>query len=164
MKKTIKINGIGEIEKYCQNVLRQTTADIRDELTQEAFDAIVAFYESYSPKIYRRHYFNFLEHSFKKYYKNPHNQIYYGGVQLTPETLRNCYQDDTREVFDTVYSGYHGPANMIGYGWESIGETPMAFSIVPKQMVPSPRQRIIDKKKYIEQHLQDYIDNAQKKV
>ena len=71
------------LKTYSKTVCRIAVGKIRDELTEEARTAIELFYESYSPVYYNRHYENFRKRSFKKYYANPHNQVYYGGVQLT---------------------------------------------------------------------------------
>lgn len=164
-KSKIDISGLEDyIKKKVQEIGRITAGKIRDDLTEEAKIAIQAFYDDYSPKYYHRHYYNFKKNSFKKYYANPHNKIYYGGVELTPEALDDLYQDNTEQVFDSVYAGFHGVASMIGEGYYSIGQTPQKFALVPRRMSPSPMQRLLDKRDYIEKNIQDYLDYAQSKV
>lgn len=137
-----------DLTKYMQNVLSGTAAKIRDDLTEEAFNSIKFFYASYTPSYYKRHYYNFLNKSFKKYYANPHNVIYRGGVQLTPEEMDDIYQDPTYEVFDSVYAGFHGVSSMF--------YAPYSFSVTPV-MEPSPMQRILDRRDYIVSHIDDYV-------
>ena len=117
---SVNISGLKDyLERYAKEVGHLTAADIRDELTDTAFYAIVRFYEDYSPTSYKRHYYNFLEKSFRKYYSNAHGTIYRGGVELTPQLMDNIYQSSsgysdsqiTEQVFDTVYAGFHGVAS-----------------------------------------------------
>ena len=175
VKVKIDISGLEKkLNKYVQNVCRVAAGKIRDDLNEEAITAIAKFYTSYSPKHYKRHYYNFMDNSFQKYYANPHNKIYYGGVKLTPELMDDIYQADTQQVFDTVYAGFHGPASMIGignshpdiYGVEKFYNHPLGdYTInVPARMWPSPMQRLLDKKNEIIYNIQDYIDYASKKV
>ena len=161
------------IKKYTKDVMRVTAGKIRDDLTEEAFTSIVKFYTSYSPKYYHRHYYNFMENSFKKYYANPHSKIYYGGVELTPEAMDNIYQDSTEEVFESVYAGFHGPASMIGGGYATnLGIEPRFFHQssgkytynIPERMKPSPIESLYIKQNEIENNIQDYIDYAQSRV
>lgn len=152
-----------EVRQYVNKVLSSTAGKIRDDLTEEAFNSIAYFYTSYPPKYYHRHYYNFMEHSFEKYYSNPHNKIFRGGVKLTPEKLDDLYQDPSYEVFDTVYSGFHGPASAITHGYSSIGEKPKDFSPVPK-MEPSPMERILARRDYIVEHIDSYIEYGKNKA
>lgn len=146
-----------DLKKYCGKVLSSAAGKIRDELTEEAFNAIVYFYTSWAPKYYRRHYYNFLEKSFEKYYSNPHGTIYRGGVKLTPEEMDDIYQhpkndpdyDIVQEVFDSVYAGFHGVSSMF--------VNPYTFTVTPV-MDPSPMERIYARRDYIERHIDEYID------
>lgn len=81
----------------------------RDDFNKAAQEAIEAFYDDYSPIKYRRHYYNFRENSFEKYYKNPHGQIVRGGIQFTPDSLDDIYKLDSTLVFSLVIEeGAHG--------------------------------------------------------
>lgn len=150
------------IKDYANNVARNVAGQIRDDLFDEAKLAIEAFYNSYSPKYYRRHYYNFYNKSFKKYYSNAHCTIYRGGVELTPELMDDIYQDPVQEVFDTVFiAGLHGPAGAITFGYDQISEEPKFFTPVRSNAgTVSPYKRIMDKRDYIIDHIQDYIDAA----
>lgn len=135
--------------KYAHRVCSATAGKIRDDLFKEAKSAILAFYQSYNPNYYHRHYYNFEKNSFRKYYSNKHNTIFYGGVELTPQNLDSVYQDNTQEVFDTVFEGFHGPAGMF--------YTPKTFSLIPPRMIPSPRQRLLNKQEEIMKKKGNYI-------
>ena len=101
-----------DLKDYSNQFIRGVVEEVKNELTETAFNAITRFYTSWTPKSYNRHYFNFMNYSFKGYYKNPHNSIVRGGVELTPYRMRNIYEDPTQEVFDLVYHGYHGMASI----------------------------------------------------
>lgn len=137
-----------DLKKYIGNVLSGAAGRIRDDLTEEAFNSIVQFYTSYTPVSYHRHYYNFMEKSFEKYYSNPHGKIYRGGVRLTPEMMDDIYQDSTQEVFDSVYAGFHGVSSMF--------ETPKSFTVTPV-MSPSPMEKVLERRDYIAMHIDDYI-------
>lgn len=112
--------------KFCKNI----ATIVRDELTNTTMNAIAYFYTSWTPKTYERHYYNFMDYSFKKYYANPHNSIIRGGVELTPYRMKNIYEDPVSEVFDLVYHGFHGASAAIN------GNSPI--------MKPHPLDRIIN--------------------
>lgn len=154
------------LEKYTKEVGRIAAANIRDELTETAFNAIVQFYEDYSPKSYQRHYYNFLEKSFRKYYSNAHGNIFRGGVEFTPQLMDDIYQSSkgysssqvTEQVFDTVYAGFHGVASTQIY---PPGTEPR---VIPHVMSPSPMELIMNKRDDIENNLDKYIQKAQSKI
>lgn len=152
-----------DLKKYFGNLLAGAAGKIRDDLTQEAFNSMASFYTDWAPRYYKRHYYNFMENSFKKYYSNPHGTIYRGGVKLTPENMDNIYQkrkdmspqEATYEVFETVYHGFHGMASMF--------VSPHSFKVTPV-MVPSPLERIKAKRDYIADHLDEYIEYGRKRA
>lgn len=113
-KAKIQINNKlkGDLKEYTNQFIRGIVEEVKNELTETALNAITRFYTSWTPKYYNRHYFNFLQYSFKSYYKNPHNTIIRGGVELTPNRMRDIYEDSTQEVFDLVYHGFHGMAGI----------------------------------------------------
>lgn len=145
-----------EIEKmindYGKKVCSKMAGLIRDELTETAQNAIAAFYNDYDPKYYSRHYTNFQKRSFRKYYSNPHNKIFTGGVELTPGLLEEYYQEDADVVFDSVYAGFHGP---MGYD-----VNPSKKQILPHRMQPSPMDMILDKREEILDNVDYYRDKA----
>lgn len=151
-----KVKTWAEVEKdtrkYVGKILSATAGKIRDDLTEEAFNSIAYFYTSYSPKYYHRHYYNFMERSFEKYYSNPHNVIYRGGVRLTPEKLEELYTDPAPQVFDVVFAGFHGVQSAIDFGYDARPE-----ATVPN-MSPSPMERILAKRDYIADHIDKYIE------
>ena len=165
-KNSVDISDLREyLENYSKEVCRVTAANIRDELTETAFNAIVQFYESYSPKSYQRHYYNFLEKSFRKYYSNAHGNIFRGGVEFTPQLMDDIYQSSkgyssaqvTEQVFDTVYAGFHGVASTQIYA----GDAPR---YIPSVMNPSPMELVISKRDDIENNLDKYIQKAQSRI
>lgn len=165
-KGSVDISNLKEyLEKYSKEIGRITAAGIRDELTETAFYAIVQFYEDYSPKSYQRHYYNFLEKSFRKYYSNAHGNIFRGGVEFTPQLMDDIYQSSksytsaqvTEQVFDTVYAGFHGVASTQIYA----GDAPR---YIPPVMKPSPMELVVTKRDEIEANLDKYIQKAQSKI
>lgn len=151
-KKSVSWNDVkDEIRQYCKKVLSNVAGQIRDELTQEAQYAIEDFYNDYNPLYYHRHYWNFYNNSFKKYYSNPHGVIFRGGVELTPQDMSDIYQDPIQEVFDSVYAGFHGVSSMF--------VSPKSFSITPC-MSPSPMKRLLDKRDQIIADIDDYVERA----
>lgn len=144
-----------DLKKYIGNVLSGAAGKIRDDLTDEAFNSIAYFYTSYTPVSYHRHYYNFMEKSFEKYYSNPHGKIYRGGVRLTPEALDDIYQDPTQEVFDSVYAGFHGVSSMF--------VSPYTFSVTPV-MEPSPMERILARRDFIAANIGDYVSYGKNKA
>lgn len=159
--------------KYAHRVCSAAAGKIRDDLFKETKSAIAAFYDSYRPKdgeplYYHRHYYNFLkypgkydrnEKAYRKYYDNKHNDIYYGGVELTPELMDSVYGSrkhptPNQEVVDTVFAGFHGPAGMF--------YTPKTFHTIPPRMKNFPRQRLLNLKKKIIDKPDKYIAYGKK--
>lgn len=146
---------IARIKKYSADVCRTAAGLIRDELTKTAAEAIELFYQNYDPSSYDRHYYNFRENSFEKYYAKSGN-YYYGGVKLTPENMEDIYTRDKgnpQEVFESVYAGFHGP--IVGY---------MRAGFQIPIMNPSPMDLIVAKRDEIVTNPGKYIQNAKKIV
>lgn len=85
---------------------------ISDEMAQEYQYVIDKFYSEYSPEYYKRHTERGmkpgLNKTFKKYYKNPHNTIYYGGIEITSDNMYDDYHDSGEKVLSSFLDGYHG--------------------------------------------------------
>ena len=85
---------------------------ISDEMAQEYQYVIDRFYGEYNPEYYTRHSERGmkpgLEKTFKKYYKNPHNTIYYGGIEITSDNMYDDYHDSKEKVLSSFLNGYHG--------------------------------------------------------
>lgn len=85
---------------------------ISDEMAEEYQYVIERFYSEYDPQHYVRHSERGmrpgLNKTFKKYYKNPHNSIYYGGIEITSENMYNDYRDSKDKVLTSFLDGYHG--------------------------------------------------------
>lgn len=154
---------IKDLKDYATTVSISLATQVRDEINQTAKEAIDAFYNHYRPKngeplYYKRHYYNFRRNSFTKYYKNPHNSIIRGGVELTPYDLDDIYRADSEYVFNLVYLGYHG----------NVGMFPHKVTNIPPVMTPSPLDIILDKRDYIVKNINDYkqtaIDKANNKT
>lgn len=134
------------MEKAFGRVFAKAAGMIRDELTMEAKKAIEAFYNDYSPMYYSRHY-NFYG-SYAKYYSNSHGNIFKGGVRLLPSAIPNDYGKYVTgaEVFDLVYSGFHGP--------------PIGHNIGTPRMSPTPNEIILRKQEEIIANIGKYIGGA----
>lgn len=134
------------LEKYVQDVCRRTAGLIRDDLTETAGRAVSTFYADYKPHVYKRHYYNFENNSYQKYYANNHGKVYYGGVEITPQNLESLYVDPTYEVSDLFWNGFHG--------------SPIGKNDIPR-MSPSPMDILEERQDYIIDNIQSYIDKAQ---
>ena len=88
---------------------------ISDKMAQEYQYVIDKFYSEYSPEYYKRHADRGmtpgLQKTFKKRYKNPHNTIYYGGIEITSDGMYDDYHDSKDKVFESFLDGYHGRPN-----------------------------------------------------
>ena len=82
---------------------------ISDEMANEYQYVIDRFYSEYDPEYYVRHSARGmrpgLEKTFKKYYKNPHNTIYYGGIEITSDNMYDDYHDSKEKVFKEYIPG-----------------------------------------------------------
>ena len=85
---------------------------ISDEMANEYQYVIEKFYNEYDPEYYVRHSERGMSpgliKTFKKYYKNPHNTIYYGGIEITTENMYSDYRDSKEKVLSSFLNGYHG--------------------------------------------------------
>lgn len=147
---------VNDLKKFSGEVSKALAVNSRELLFGTSEKAVEYFYNTYDPVSYKRHYYNFCENSFKKYYKNPHGSIYRGGVVLSPEPMDDIYQDSTREVFDLFWHGIHGVAS----GFVS----PKSFSVIPPVTQPSPLEIIEMQQKDIVDNINDYKNMAIKKA
>ena len=142
-----------QLRKHVRTACSAGAAKVRDELYEEATNAILDFYNHYEPKYYRRYEWNFKKNSFVKCYENHGgDSVICGGVELTPQSLQDLYKDSTQEVFDTVFEGFHGIAGRY--------HVPPSISNIPPRMIPSPRQRLLNKHKQIMKNKKKYISYA----
>lgn len=115
----IKLNFINTLEddvKKLSHALSSNLAHkISDEMAQEYQYVIERFYAEYEPESYERHsergYVSGLTKTFKKYYKNPHNTIYYGGIEIASDNMYDDYHDSPDDVLSSFLDGYHGRAS-----------------------------------------------------
>lgn len=99
---------IRKLEKLGQEKAKTLAKEAREKLTNEYIYTISIFYGEYEPQYYKRHPGGGLYKTYKKYYRNPHNTIYYGGVEITPENMYDDYHDQPIEVLNSFLEGYHG--------------------------------------------------------
>lgn len=101
-----------DVKKYMHNISSNLAHRISDELAQEYQYVIDRFYNEYEPLYYIRHSTkgmqSGLSKTFKKYYKNPHNTIYYGGIEITSKNMYDDYHDSKEDVLNSFLNGYHG--------------------------------------------------------
>ena len=75
---------------------------ISDEMIEEYQYVIDRFYSEYTPEHYKRHsakgMIPGLMKTFRKQYKNPHNTIYYGGIEISSEDMYKDYHDPREKV------------------------------------------------------------------
>ena len=95
-----------DIKEFGNNIAREIAIRAREELTQCYIDAIELFYYLYTPEFYRRTWQ--LRKSYKKYYTNAHGNIFYGGVKITDERMKETHEDPNYEVLELAIHGWHG--------------------------------------------------------
>lgn len=85
---------------------------ISEEMAKEYQYVINRFYTEYTPHYYKRHASRGmvpgLMKTFKKYYKNPHSSIYYGGIEINSDDMYKDYRDSREQVLESFLEGYHG--------------------------------------------------------
>lgn len=153
-KNNVKINDelINDLKQYASSVCVSLASKVRDEMYEEAKLAIDTFYNHYEPLYYKRHEYNLKKNSFKKYYKNPHNSIVRGGIELTPYELDDLYRADTEYVFNLVYLGYHGNVNMFPHRDKIYN--------IPPVMDPDPFTILLNKRDYLVENINNYRGDA----
>lgn len=78
-------DAINFLEKQAQKKASKLAHEAQERLTDHYLSLIDWFYVGYQPVEYLRD-FN-LYNSYKKFYKNSHGTIMYGGVEVTPEKM-----------------------------------------------------------------------------
>lgn len=142
-----------DLIKYSKHQCARAASLIANEMTETALYAIARFYSSYTPVYYKRHYYNFMDKSFRRYYRNQsHANNFQGGVEMSPDFMDEIYQDPVNEVFDMVYAGYHGVAS--GFA------EPESFARIPTIMRPSPMELIFSKLDDIEDNLDEFLNKG----
>ena len=130
---------------------------ISDEMAQEYQYIIDRFYSEYSPEYYIRHSERGmkpgLEKTFKKYYKNPHNSIYYGGIEITSDKMYNDYHDSKDKVLNSFLNGYHGRPS-----------TGIESSVLPYQHMLRFRKTLINELGRSDSALFSYAKNKAKSL
>lgn len=101
-----------DIKVFQHFFLSSLAHQISNELAKEYQYVIDRFYDEYTPKRYKRHSSRGLQpgltKTFRKYYKNPHNTIYYGGIEIDSDDMYNDYRDPKGKVLNSFLNGYHG--------------------------------------------------------
>lgn len=159
-KVTISKDLIKDLKKYSEKFCVGMATQVRDDLTEQTVFAIGKFYMDYKPKYYKRHYYNFMDNSYKKYYSNPHGHIIRGGVELSYMFMDDIYQDDTEEVFDFVYHGFHGVAS----AFDKQNNPIAGKRTIPSVMKPSPLDIIYNRRKYIISNINEFTNKAYEKA
>lgn len=145
-----------EIEQYSKDISRELAIKTREELYKAADKAINYFYADYSPIYYRRHLpvTSNIKRSFRKYYANPHNTIFSGGIEMSSDWMNDLYRADTDYVATLVYSGYHGNVLML----------PQVITNVPPITNPSPMMRILNTRDKIQANISGIANGISKKL
>ena len=128
---------------------------ISDEMAEEYQYVIERFYSEYDPEYYVRHSQRGMKpgltKTFKKYYKNPHNTIYYGGIEILADRMYNDYRDSKEKVLSSFLNGYHGRPSA---GIES--------SLLPYKHMLKFRERLINELGRSDSALFSYAKNKAK--
>lgn len=136
-----------DLDKYSKAIAKECAVSVRDELYFTMQSAMAYFYGQYSPIRYKRT--GNMGKSYKKYYRNPHGSIYYGGVQIDPGFIDHVYEIDKETVFDyVIFRGIHGYPN------QKVGGVP-----IPR-MLPTPIDRVLQRKADIQSNLGTIVSFA----
>lgn len=145
------LDGILEdIKSQAPKVLGNAAKQIADEMTDYTTTVIADFYGSYGPHVYQRH--GNLEHSFKRYYKNG-TTIFYGGIQLLPDSLgsypsiffrKNGKSMSSDAIFEYSFMrGMHGNTPMLQVALGMPLSIPPIMSPPPIDLVEKKRDEIV---------------------
>ena len=128
---------------------------ISDEMAREYQYVIDRFYSEYDPEYYVRHSERGMRpgliKTFKKYYTNKHNSIYYGGIEITSDNMYDDYRDSKEKVLSSFLDGYHGRPSA---GVES--------SLLPYKHMLKFRERLINELGRSDSALFSYAKNKAK--
>lgn len=130
---------------------------ISDEMAKEYQYVIDRFYSEYNPEYYTRHAERGmtpgLEKTFRRYYTNKHNSIYYGGIEITSDNMYDDYRDSKDKVLSSFLNGYHGRPSL---GIES--------SILPYKHMLKFRKTLINELGRSDSALFSYAKNKAKSL
>ena len=135
---------------------------IADDLTRYYKEVVmVKFYSDYVPTEYNRT-AALLNHSFRRYYKNPHNTTFTGGIQFIPnygKSYPSMFYNHNKKVmsaeaiFDlAVNKGKHGNMEAL------VGVVTNRSFTIPPIMSPSPMELMEKKRDEIARGINDYIN------
>ena len=100
------------LQRFADNVALAAANKAADEITERYKWVINKFYNSYKPDWYRRTY-NLRDNSFKKYVKNSHKGVYYGGVSISSEYMEDSYKKYSPDkILDFALEGFHGSKSL----------------------------------------------------
>ena len=116
IKKDVKMDFLndlkGDVEKFAHKFSSGLAHKISDAMAEEYQYVIDKFYSEYDPEYYVRHSERGmkpgLNKTYKKYYTNKHNSIYYGGIEISPDRMYDDYRDSKEKVLSSFLDGYHG--------------------------------------------------------
>lgn len=158
------------LKRYVSQIVINMANDIADDLTLEAKNSIVDFYNHYNPSYYTRT--GSMKYSYKRYYRN-HSSHITAGVELLSSEIPDVYSDPVSEVLDRVYAGFHGYAGVFDNRVYRVvnnktnkltGQTKQHTRLVPPRMIPSPMDRILKKRDEIVKNASIYQQNAVSRV
>ena len=138
------------IENKAREKVQKGVSKIADELTVTALTSVMGFYGHYTPISYKRH--GGLYSSFRRFYRNPHNTIYYGGVEILPSA--GDYKVSGDYITELAYSGHHGNIEALG----GIAYPNRPIKNYPPVMPLSPGEILERKKESIIAHIGDYFE------
>lgn len=160
------------IKQYANNIAAQTAIDIKDDLSNYAYETMLEFYADYTPKVYKRGKRNFIgvissngTRAFRGYYKNRGDR-FEGGLLFTQEVMFDDYHASTEQVLNSVLEGWHGPAYPTDDENEAIfsGRKSRQMFRPAERMTPSPMELLEDRLDYYEDNLEKFLRNAERKV
>lgn len=124
-----------DLNEYGKRICKYVASTGRDMIAKKMDSIIDRFYREYTPgddsrhmednfydhflyKLYVRHHDREanlnpgLQLIYYKFYSNPHNTIYSGGIVINTEKMYTDYHIDNSFVLESFLDGYHGPEFM----------------------------------------------------
>lgn len=159
LKIDIDSHGIRQaLENRAKERVRNAASKIADEMTKEAKSVMYDFY-SWKPRMYKRQPAVADPSVCQRYYRNPHNTIYYAGVEILQSkgSYRALFSKGHPSVggeyiTDLMMQGRHGAT-------ETFPSWVLAHvSNYPPIMRPTPEERLIRKLDEIGGNMEKYFN------
>ena len=101
---------INDLQNFGNEIAKNIAINVRNSLCDEYAYAVEQFYDSYTPEQYERKWQ--MRRSYRPYYKNPHKTRVHGGVEITPDRMKDVHAISNYDIISYSISGFHGHPKM----------------------------------------------------